>query len=108
VVEVAARADFNGVTLDRFFAALEFGEFRARRGTRPSGGQSCAEDVGHLHQILRVADGTVFTGGASQIVRRAQQFGVRVADVFATNLTLGQFGEQGATDETELNDRTVG
>jgi hypothetical protein len=108
VVKRASDADLYGVALDRLFAALEFEQLCTRRGARPARGKTCAEDVRDLDQFNVTADRTGLAGATSEVLRGAQQLGVRIANVFVTDQSGGDLREQRVTYETELDHCPVG
>jgi hypothetical protein len=107
-MEGAAHADFHGVTLHRLFATLELEQFSTRRRARSPGGQTRAKDVGHLNQLFVVTNRTGLTRGTSYIFCGAKQFGMRVADIFVTYQARGNFGQEGVSNQSELNDCAIG
>jgi len=69
----------------------------------PSGRQSCAEHIGHLHRADLSADGAVVGERATNVARGPQQLGVRVADVIDADPAAADLSHQRVAHEAILH-----
>src|SRR6202044_3551148 len=101
VVEVAPNADFDRVTLHGLFATFELEQFGPRRRARPTRRQTGAKDVGHFNELFIMTDRAGLTGRATNVLGSAQQLRVRVADIFVTQKSGRDLGEQRVAHQSE-------
>jgi hypothetical protein len=108
VVKFTGRADLHGVALDRFNPALELQKLRTREWTGSSRRQASAKNVGDFDEFDVLAQRTDFSGVSTDIFSGAQQFRVGITDVLGPDNPGPDLGQQGVSNETKLNNGTVG
>jgi hypothetical protein len=52
-----------------------------------------------------VAERAILARGATEVLGRPQQLRVGIADIFVSDQTRGDLGQQSVTNQTELNNR---
>ena len=103
VVPRARRAHLDVVAEHRLAPAPEPLQLGRRAWAPPSGGQPCAEHVGHLHRAHLAADRAAFDEGAADVARGSQQLGVGVTDVADLHAATADVTNERVTHEAVLH-----